>query len=168
MIVSLGLLFSTVNLAGTSQMEVPFSTPSGQAGNVQLSFPTRFFAGEVVEIIAKVTLTTGLEESDMATMIGRLEAGFEEMNPAGEVRINLQSGSPVEFYWVIRTARDAAYPGHVWLWLETNHSRELILAREFVLESRFYLGRQVRSSRVLFASLLLISSLAFLLGPKQP
>ncbi len=167
MVVCLGLLFSTVTLTGTTRMEVPFSTPGGQAGRVRLSFPTRVYAGEVAEINARISIKTGVDKSNPATLSGRLEAGYEEINPAGEVSINLSAGSPVEFSWLIRTARESTYPSYFWLWLETNHTRELILAKEFVLDSRFYMGRNVSSSRLLFASLLLLTSLVFLLSTRQ-
>lgn len=129
---------------------------------MQISFPERVFAGDRVEISATITLMDKEIQSETVRLTGRLEAGFEEIDPGGEIVVNLQPGSPVHFSWKVRTAKNSTYPGNLWLWLEADGSRELILARELTLESRFYLGRPVKVFRGLFALLLVISGFVFL------
>lgn len=148
-----GLLISTLIQPVKERVDIPFSMPAGQKGIVHLSIPVQVFAGDRVHLSAKVAFSDEMEMLENTHITGRLEAGFEEIQPAGETRINLSFTSPVEFNWWVRSAREATYQGTLWLWLEVEGSRELLLAREFVLGSHNYLGWRVQSLRVLFACL---------------
>jgi len=161
-VLCLGFLLSTIPNTDRTQVEIPFSNPSGYSGNVALSFPQRVFSGDRAEITATITLIDKEIQGETVKLTGRVETGFEEIDPGGEIEVNLQPGSPVRFSWNVRTAKNSTYPGNLWLWLEADGSRELILARELTLESRFYLGRPVKVFRGLFALLLVISGFVFL------
>lgn len=156
------MLLLTIPSTGRTLINIPFSNPSGSSGKVELSLPGRVFAGDGTEITATITLKEDENQPDFVKLSGRLEAGFDELNPAGEVEVNLQPGSMVRLNWKVRTAQNSVYPGNLWLWLESDSSRELILAREFDLESRFVFGQPVLYFRVLFASLLVLSILVLL------
>lgn len=129
---------------------------------MQISFPERVFAGDRVEISATITLMDKEIQSETVRLTGRLEAGFEEIDPGGEIVVNLQPGSPVHFSWKVRTAKNSTYPGNLWLWLEADGSRELVLVRELNILSKLYFGQPVLFFRVLFSSLLVIIGFMFL------
>jgi len=161
-VLCLGFLLSTVPIIGRTRVEIPFTNPSGYSGNVVLSFPERVFAGDRTRISATISQLDVENLLDIVRLTGRLEAGFDEIEPGGEVEVNLQPGSPIRFSWKVRTAKNSTYPGNLWLWLEADGSRDLVLAKELTLESRYYLGRPVKVFRGLFALLLVVSGFVFL------
>jgi len=162
-VLCLGFLLSTIPSTGRSLVEISFTNPSGRSGNVQISYPERVFAGDRAEITANITLMDEDIQNEIEKLAGRLEAGFEEIDPGGETEVILQPGSPVRFSWKVRTTKNSTYPGNLWLWLEADGSRELILVRELNILSKLYFGQPVLFFRVLFSSLLVIIGFMFLI-----
>lgn len=88
-----------------------------------------------------------------------MEAGFEELAPVGRVTVNLDSGENIKLAWKLRTGSSTVYPATLWLWLRNDSSEELLIAREFELVSRDYLGMDIRSIRITASLTALVSLL---------
>lgn len=127
---------------------LPLSTEQGYTGNITLDMPTQVIAGDKVKLTAFVRLDEGAGLQAPVTLSGRVEAGFEEVTPAGLVSFSFGKLPSVEMDWFIRTATDAVYPGKLWLWLSSEVGENLALARDFKVASRTYLGLRVDRVRI--------------------
>jgi len=154
------ILFSSTYLELRDAAIVPYTTTSGHAGTVTVDLPRRVFAGDRVKLTARVALSTDAPDDLINGLAGRLAAGFEELSPVNKVTLNVQSGSDVEFIWRLRTASSAQYPATLWLWLLSDSGEELLMARDFALDSRSYLGLGVSIIRIAAGFLFIIALLA--------
>lgn len=143
------LLFASTFLETRDAAIIPFSTASGHSGTVTLDLPRRVFSGDAVRLSARVGVSRSTSDTKNLGIVARMEAGFEELAPVGRVTLNMRSGSEVELIWRLRTGKTAAYPATLWLWLTSDAGEELLLAREFTLDSRRFLGLTVSPVRIL-------------------
>jgi hypothetical protein len=151
------LLVTAIEPTKKDSSLISFTTTSGYTGNITLTIPQRVFAGDRNTIKAVIQFDDLLPLQPPAALEGRLEAGFEEISPSGRIRVNLKPESSVEMAWTLRTGRQAIYPGNLWLWLVTDSNKDLLLVREFDLDSQFYLGMRVMLVRIVYVLLLVIS-----------
>ena len=142
------ILFSSTYLEQRDAAVIPFTTPSGYSGSVTVDLPRRIFIGDEVGLSARVTISASAAGNPPLALSGRLEGGYEALAPVGRVTVNLDSGADVDFVWKLRTGSAAVYPANLWLWLISDSGEELLLAREFDLDSRSYLGTGVSSIRI--------------------
>jgi len=127
---------------------VSFTTVSGRSGTVIVGLPRQVFIGDAVRLNAKVKVNSSSSEPMNLELAARLEAGFEELAPAGRVTLHLRSGSEVGLIWKLRTGEEAVYPATLWIWVTSDAADELLLAREFTLQSRGFMGLAVRPVRI--------------------
>ena len=156
------LLVSLIFLAATYieqrvTVELPFRSAEGYSGSVSLALPVKVVAGDQAEIRTLVSLDANQTPVSPLTLAGRVEAGFEEISPAGLVSVNLGNTTPIVMKWTLRTARAEVYPGKLWLWLSTDAEKRLILARDFEISSHLLLGFRAEQVRVAFIILILLS-----------
>jgi len=151
------LLVTTIKPTNKNSSLIPFTTSSGYTGNITLTIPQRVFAGDRTTIQAVIQFDDLMPLQPPAALEGRLEAGFEEISPSGRIRVNLKPESSVDMAWTFRTGRQAIYPGNLWLWLVTGSDKDLLLVREFDMDSQFYLGMRVMFVRIVWVLLLVIS-----------
>ncbi len=165
--VSLLLLLCSILLLASTFLEirdaaiVPFTTASGHSGSITLDVPRRVFSGDTVRLSARVGVSRSTSDTKDLGIVARMEAGFEELAPVGRVSLNMKSGSEVELIWRLRTGKTAAYPATLWLWLTSEAGEELLLAREFTLDSRRFLGLTVSPIRILSGFLTWVALLIF-------
>ena len=169
--------FATIILASTylekrETTAIPFSTPSGYSGSIVLDMPVRVIAGDKTKLKARVSIAGSDASLTALALAGRLEAGFEELSPAGRVSVNLDNGSAVELVWGLRTTTGAIYPGNLWLWLISGSGEDLLMVRELSLESRSYFGLRVVHVRVgnivfMLVSLLMLAFVMLMRPRKQ-
>jgi hypothetical protein len=127
---------------------VSFTTVSGRSGTVTVDLPRQVFIGDAVRLNAKVKVNSYSSEPMNLELAARLEAGFEKLAPAGRVTLHMRSGSEVELIWKLRTGAAAAYPATLWIWVTSDTADELLLAREFTLQSCGFMGLAVRPVRI--------------------
>lgn len=151
------VLFSSTYLEVRDAAVVPFTTPAGTSGSVTLDLPRRVFIGDEVTLTARVALSASAATRQPSALIGRLEAGYEELAPVGRLTVNLTGGSDIEMVWRLRTGSALVYPGNLWLWLFSDAGEELLLAREFELDSRSYFGMGVLPVRISAGLLALVA-----------
>lgn len=151
--VSLLLFLSTLLPLKNQQEIIPFTTASGYRGTVQIAMPDWIFTGEKRSIKTQVVFNSPSQPIQKISVIGRLEAGFEELNPAGLVQENIQTGSPAILEWEVRTIHQAKYPGKIWLWIDSGKGEELIISRDISLDSRSYLGSGIFAWKVIFCAM---------------
>lgn len=142
------LIFSATYLETRETVVIPFTSPSGYSGILTLDLPARVFTGDLVMLSSRVTSGTSLPSGQIIALAGRLEAGFEEFAPTGRLTVNLEGIPDVELAWRLRTGTDAIYPATLWLWMVTEAGEELLLAREFTVDSRSLIGLDVRPYRI--------------------
>lgn len=153
------VLFSSTFLEGRDSEIVPFTTATGYTGTVTLDLPRRVFTGDDAGLSARVSISAPTSGNPPTALVGRLEAGTEALSPVGRVTVNLQSGADVELVWKLRTASALVYPGNLWLWLLSESGEDLLLVREFALDSRSYLGMGIIAVRITALSLAVIALL---------
>ena len=146
---------------------IPFSAASGYSGEITLDLPAQVKAGDVNELKARVALSHSSGNLTQVAVVGRIEAGLEELSPQGRVTVSLVGGSSVELVWSFRAADNTNYPGNLWLWLVTDSGEDLLLANEFKVASRAFLGLPVRTVRVGAILILVISLMMVLFGMKK-
>lgn len=151
------LLVTTIKPTNKDSFLIPFTTLSGYTGTINLIIPQRVYAGDRTTIKAEIHFDELMPLQPPAALEGRLEAGFEELSPSGNIIVNLKPEASVEMTWTFRTGRQAIYPGNLWFWLVTGSSKDLLLVREFDLSSQFYLGVRIMLIRIICILLLGIS-----------
>lgn len=159
---SLLLLLTTVNIGEMERFEVPFSTGAGVSGTVSTTLPKTIYAGDIGKINVELDPAEATEFSP-AILIVHLEAGFEDINPAGIINVSLRKPEPIRLEWSLRTATAADYPGTLWIWIDSGDGKDLVLAKEFRVKSMAYLGVRVVSIRIAFGSMGILS-LVWLIG----
>lgn len=110
--------------------------------------PDRVWAGDESLISVRVEFDESLPITDNTLLVGKYEASIEDVNPRGEVRLTLKSSQPVTFKWQIRPVYQMDYPGTLWLWIEGDSGKELLLARDFTISSCFLMGTQILFLRI--------------------
>lgn len=141
-VLSLLALLTTVNFSPQERVMVPFSSPSGYAGQILLELPSQVYAGDRKVIKLQVNLEELPVQAD-SSLIVHLEGGFEEISPTGEMTVLIKQAEKINVEWHIRTAFNTMYPGTVWIWTEGSGGKHLIMAKDFDLESRFFVGTRV-------------------------
>lgn len=159
---SLLILLITLKYSAFERVELPISTGWGASGHVSLSLPTKVYAGDKGKIQAIIKLE-GIPDVPSANLLVRVEAGFDEISPIGVVNVSIRSEAPVRLEWIFRVAGAANYPATLWLWLETGERQELLLAKEFRVESVLFLGSRIATIRIA-AGIVGVLSLAWLLS----
>jgi hypothetical protein len=67
--------------------------------------------------------------------------------------VGLQQAKSTKLSWFFRTNRPGEYPGTFWVWINDREGRELVLAKEIRLLSRYYLGGKVLHFRIAYGIL---------------
>lgn len=146
-LVSIAVLLLTLVKPINNPVLIPFSTSSGETGNITIEIPSKVWAGDQFTISSRIEFDT-LSESISPTLIGRLETSIEESIPRGEVILGLDSKTPVVLEWTLRTYQKTVYPGTLWLWVDTGGQENLLLAREFTVFTQDLLGVKIVNVRI--------------------
>lgn len=149
LVCSLLLLLTTVNNTKKEQIELPFTTGEDVSGELSLALPTEIYAGDNQYISLSIDLNDGVDISSVSLIV-HLEVGFDEIEPAGFVNVNLLKPEPVHLEWRMRTANAGEYPGTLWIWVDTGEGKDLVMAKEFQVRSKFYLGGWVGHFRIAY------------------
>jgi len=146
------LLLTTMNFTPRETVAVNFSTVSPYSGQLVFSMPSEIYAGDHGEISVQINRDDQTPQST-AVVEMRLAAGFEEMTPVGSIHVGLQQAESTRLSWFFRTNRPGEYPGTFWVWINDREGRELVLAKEIRLLSRYYLGGKVLHFRIAYGIL---------------
>lgn len=146
------LLLTTVNFTPREKEVVNFSTTSRSSGQLVFSMPSEIYAGDQGEISVQLKMDDQAPQSTEFVEMN-LEAAFEEMTPVGSVHVGLQQAESAIFSWSFRTYHQGEYPGTFWVWIDDEDGRELVLAKEIRLLSRYYMGGKVLHFRLAYGIL---------------
>lgn len=146
------LLLTTVNFTPREKEVVNFSTTSRSSGQLVFSMPSEIYAGDQGEISVQLKMDDQTPQSTEFVEMN-LETAFEEMTPVGSVHVGLQQAESAIFSWSFRTYHQGDYPGTFWVWIDGGDGRELVLAKEIRLLSRYYLGGKVLHFRLAYGIL---------------
>lgn len=149
------------------RITIPFSLSSGIQGNILLDIPQRVWVGETYRIRSQIEFFASRVDFYQNLIVEKLETSAEFVDPRGEIRISLQTDSPVIVEWKVKTTRNTVYPGMFWFWIEYDDSRELILARDFNLESRFILDLRMMVVRITLGLIVFVSLAGLILSLLQ-
>jgi len=152
---SLLVLVFTFIPKSSETVVIPLSSAQGPTGKIELSVPRKVYAGDKAVLSARLDLKDLPTDSVTARITGWLETGIEAVEPNGRVQIILQPGSPVEWRWVLRTARLADYSANLWFWWGTDSREQLLLVHEFQLRSEDFFGLKVRTVRMICLGMIL-------------
>ncbi len=144
----ISLLLITLVKGQAERVKVAFSLPSGKTGSIVIEQYHRLWVGDQYPINVHVETTDSVQYSLPVVLVAKLESSAEEVLPRGELRLKLDPGEPVSFTWSIRTVRDSVYPGTLWLWVETESGKELLLARDLEFDARDFLGMRISTLRI--------------------
>ncbi len=156
LMVSLVVMLATLVKVPGESIHIPFSTASGESGTIEIEIPTHVWVGDRYRIRARIEFDT-LPERTSVILIGRMETTAEESSPRGDVRLSLDTKTPVVLEWTSKSNKQAAYPGILWLWLESDGEENLLLAREFSISARNFLGVQAMILRITACLVALVS-----------
>ena len=143
------LLLTTLIDASDEQVVVPFTTSSGLSGYLTYSLPQKIYAGDKGEIGILFKLDDA-SQTTFGNLILHVEAGFEEITPAPLVTAGFKQDAAINLKWNFRTAKAAQYPGTLWIWIDAGNGRELLLAKDFLVASGFYLGTRIANFRIAY------------------
>lgn len=142
------LILTTVNFAPREKATLEFSTSSHISGKLIFSMPAEIYAGDPGEISVQLDLDDKAPQSAIVEL--RLDTGFEDVTPAGHLRLGLQQAAATNLKWLFRTYRQAEYPGVFWVWIDAGEGRELVLAKDIKMLSQYYLGGKVIHFRIVY------------------
>jgi hypothetical protein len=142
------LLLLTLVKGQAELVKVDFSLPSGKTGSIVIEQYHRLWAGDQYPISAHVETADSVQYSAPVILVAKLESSAEEVPPRGELRVKFDLNEPVSFTWHICTARSAVYPGTLWLWVETESGKELLLARDLKFDAHDFLGLRISTLRI--------------------
>jgi hypothetical protein len=162
LILSLLLLLTTVSFAEQEQVDVPFTTGAGVSGQFSLALPTEIYAGDSGSLIIIIDLADHFDFRPVS-FIAHFEAGFNEIDPSGIINVNLLKPEPVHLEWRLRTAKAGDYPGTLWIWADAGEGKDLVMAKDFQVRSKFYLGARVAYFRIAYGVMAAVA-IAWLFG----
>ncbi len=152
------LLFTFVK-GKPDRVDIAFSFPSGEKGNITLEIPRQVWVGDEYQIKAQVNMDIIPDSASPVPLVGRLESNMEEVLPRGEVRMIFDLLQPVTLEWHVRTVRRIEYPVTFWLWTEIGNQKQLLIAREFEVNARKIFGVQMTTLRFILGQIILLSLL---------
>lgn len=154
---SIVFLLLTLVKGEPDHIEVGFTQPGGEKGKIVLEIPRQVWVGDEYLIPVRVDMQPFQDSALPITLIGKLESNAEEVLPRGELRLGLNSNHPVTLEWRVRTMRKMLYPGMLWIWMENESGKQLVLAREFVLDARNIFGLRMITLRIILGQIIFLS-----------
>ena len=151
-IIAGSILFSALPVPRGDESRISIKTIHGLLGELVLSIPGQVFVGDRAEVSTRIKLD-GLDPEQIHALVARLETGLQQLEPAGDVRVIIASGEPVDLTWKFRARTPVSYPATLWVWLSTDGDRELLLAREVEINAHHWLMVPVIAVRIVAAFL---------------
>lgn len=159
---TLGLAVTTLPASGHLD-QISFSSQSGITGTLQVTQTDKVRLGDKTEIRLQIKIDQTQNSANLITFQSKLELDNMEVKPRGMGTILVDPTKPVELGWRINPHQAGETSGTLWLFVNTDGDKELILARPIQLTSKTILGFSSTPIKV-FSCISLISGIVIILS----
>lgn len=146
---------------------IPFTLEDGTTGRVALIIPETLRQGDWAEIELDVAFDTVITLDQNVKIKTILQSTGLEASPAGEVSAVIPIEGIAPFRWRIRSTSTGEQHATIWCFRQDEDDQKLILAREFELEVRSFLGTTFQFTRWLLGTAAVLCALVVICSVKN-